>query len=405
MDVQRHLAAISSFCSPIDVRRGSIAVAVSLAVLLFAACSSGTTDSTPVPVTANPQPTATATTAIAPEPSPTTPVATFTVADVSYPSCDTGSRHTSGSLGTAPGPTPTPVPDIGSRDAELVSSELSEYFSEAIPVVNHVVDWNDAFNSEWSASLKPSEQAEVLQVLGSRASLACDAVARIANVPIEAAGFDALLREAIRVRHAWAGSAIEQLVCCGNGVSTETDIGNSDTLKVVAQLPVESAALIQQYDASTRESLMLSDSAIGIEVAVEVGWLISADGLSPLLLAPFELNRPDRSGLGPERWQIGSAVRIRRLRNPEPITALQASSRFTALVTQQGSVAMTEETSVGGVAALRHILSPEHQLWSSAVTVLVAGDFTYFVETGCPSDVTGACDAVDAVATSLKPLP
>lgn len=387
------------------LRSGRAAFLVLLVTVISVACSSGTSD----PVTQTPSaPSASVPTETPVGTAPTDPAVlptAFTVADIALPNCNTGGGPTTGLPGTAPGPTPTPLPDDGSRDAALISRELAEYFTAASPVAGHMISWSNVFNLERPETLGPGKQAESLQVLGLRAAQACDAVAQIKHFSPEVAGYDSLLREAVRVRHAWVRAAIQQLECCENAFSSDTGNGNTETSAIVSSLAPEMVALLQRYGAAPSDTQRFSDEAIGIEMSVQAGWIVTADGLNPILYAPFDLNRSGLSGLGPDRWQRGAAVRVRRLRNPGDIDVGTASTRFSPLVTQQGSVASVEQTQVSGVAALRHVINSEIPNWSATVTVFVSGDFTFFVETGCPSDVPGACESVESAAASLKLLP
>lgn len=373
-------------------RRGTPALFLLAFVLVSLACNSVAPAATPtetlVPTGTSPSPTATS----------------ITVSEISLPLCNTGGT-TSSSLGTAPAPTPTPVPASGLRDAALISSEVSDYFSKASPIVDHLRAWSDLFSSDWSDDLEPDRQAQQLQTLGIRVSQACSAIAQITEIPPEAAGFDSLLREAARIRHNWVRIAADQLECCGNAFTPDIDDGNAETTAVVSSLSAEMAMLIQKHNAGPARFQIFTDQAIGIEISTESGWLVSADGLNPVFYAPFVLNKSSLAGLGPDRWMQGTAVRVRRLRNPGPTDAATASNRFTALITQQGSVSSIEQISVSGVPALKHVLSPEISNWEAMVTVFVSGDFTYFVETGCPSDIEGACGSVETVAGSLRLLP
>ncbi len=404
MAVQGHVASRSG--TFVIVRtRNIVAAFLPLLVIAVLACSSGDP--------ATPPPTATLavgqTPSPAESPTPTTASPTPTplpIYTIDLPPCDPGGQNSSGiQLGTAPGPTPTPLPEAGQRDASVISQELSDYFASASPVAEHLAEWSESFNSVWSSDLTGTQEADLLQVLGTRAAQACDAVRQITHLPPEVTGFDSLLRQAARTRHAWVGVAAEQLECCGAASSSVIDVGNIETSDVVDQLAVESASLLERYNSQPAEPPVLVDEAFGIEILPRRGWLTAADGLNPVLFAPFELNRITVSGLGPDRWQQGTAVRVRRLRNPETLDAETASSRFIALITQQGSVSSVETVEVDGVPAARHILAPEDPRWSATITVFVAGDFTYFLETGCPSEVDGACDATNAVATSLKLIP
>lgn len=381
-------------------------------LLLLAACSSGTNgqvvESTETTGPSTVQATMTPTTA--PTVTPATASATPTPGQsggttVSYPACNSSGTGGGSSLGTAPAPTPTPAPTIGSRDPAVVSRDISDYMSATQPIVQYLSRSSAAFNEKWSTGLSTDEQARLLKMLGSRAAISCGAAALITDVPLEAAGFNALLREGARIRHAWVGAAADQLSCCGTSVNPDTASGNTLTSATLAELVSEIESLLAEYDAALTGGRSLRDDALGIEITVEEGWLVSSEGLSPVLYAPFELNGDGVVGLGPDSWQLGAAVRVRRLRNPAPLTAAEASSRFAGLISRHGSVESVVEIEVDSHPGLRHVLIANLPSWSASVTVFVAGDFTYFIESGCPADVPGACASIDAVAASLRLIP
>lgn len=405
MAFQRHLASLL-FKSVATLNRRFLLVTLAVTLLAaVSACDSGSSEPTPGIET----PTTIAVPTATPPPTPTPwpsvivpPTSTVqTSLEVSVPNCDVGGRSSSGSLGTAPGPTPTPLPDTGSRGNETIRQELGVYFASALPIVEHMTSWSDEFNSDWASDLSEFEQAKKLQVFGSRASFACDAVAHIDAVPPEATGFDSQLREAIRVRHAWVTLAIAELNCCENAITEETDIGNYNTSSLVAEIPDAVSDIVQQYSVPRPDTGNIFIESIGVELEPSDGWFLSGSSLSPVLIAPFELNGQDISGLGPERWQLGTAIRIRRLRNPEPLDVSESSSRFEAIITRQGRVDSSSEITLAGISAVQHVLQPVHESWEATVTVLVDGDFTYFVEWGCPGDIQGACDSAAAIAGSL----
>lgn len=360
--------------------------------------STVTATSTPgATVTVTVQPPATQTSV----PVPTATSVQIAPESVSYPACDTGTRG-SGSIGTAPGPTPTPVPNIDTRDPEIARQDLSTYMSAVQPITRYMANASELFNGYWPDSVLPSEQARLLQVLGTRISIACEAIALITEVPPEATGFDALLKESARVRHAWVGAAVEQLLCCGSSVNAHIHTGNTETTETLEHLVDEVSVLLERYNSAVSRDRLLVDSELGIEIVAGEDWIVSADGLSPLLLAPLTQNARSVEGLGPQNWKLGTAVRIRRLRNPTPTTASEASSRFAGLITQHGNVNSVGEISISGLVGLRHELASLTQSWEASVTVVVTGRLIYFIETGCPSNVDGACEAVEAAVESLK---
>ena len=281
-----------------------------------------------------------------------------------------------------------------------VRTELSEYFSFASPLVEHLTQSNDPFSDAWAERLSVREQSEQIQALATRMTLACDAVSIIELVPPEATVFDANLRRVISERHAWVSSAVNDLNN-GLGISEAVEARNRVTFIELSRVSNEADVLAGEHGITPVELLRYTNEPLGISLDLPLGWVVSADGLSPVLMAPFAQNLSALPGLGPDRWQLGTAIRVRRLRNSEPIDAQQAGERFKSIIERQGPVERVEEVSLEGNPALLHILAPEQADWSATVTVLVLGDFTYFVETGCPATLPGACEAVEGVAGTL----
>jgi hypothetical protein len=123
--------------------------------------------------------------------------------------------------------------------------------------------------------------------------------------------------------------------------------------------------------------------------------------LGAAYFAPFNEQAPNLSGLGPESWDMGTGVRVRRLRNPGVVTAEEATQKFSALVTRQGSIASTLNINIGGLPALRHELATING-WAASMSVVVAGEFTYFIETGCVPAKVGSCEGVQGVVHALQ---
>jgi hypothetical protein len=284
----------------------------------------------------------------------------------------------------------------------IASRELSAYMSAVMPIALYLFGASVEFDDGWATSPTAGQQAQLLQALGRRVAIGCSAAVLVTAVPPEAEGIDTLLREGAKGRHRWVGLAVEQLRCCGSSITPDTEAGNAETSEVLATFVRTASELSVVHEVSPMTDRLFADETLGIEMTVDAEWLVSSEGISQVFHAPIELNGSGVAGLGPDSWSLGTALRIRRLRNPGPLTASEASSRFAGLISRQGSVANTHEIEVAGISGLRHALAPELPSWSASVTVVVAGDFTYFMETGCPVDVSSACAAVEEAMASLR---
>jgi hypothetical protein len=282
-----------------------------------------------------------------------------------------------------------------------VSSEVSGYSSSVSPILTYAIATISAFNSNWSQSLFADEAESQLQLYGSRAANSCSAMALVSYVPPEALQFDLELRNAVGAVHALAGRIVDHVRCCGTGLSQELRAENAAITDELVRLELAANELQRTYDATVTDTRNYTDPALGIEITLGTGWLASSQGLSPVFHAPLELNLNDA---GPDGWGLGAGLRLRRLRNPEPLDVNSASIRFVGLVSRLGEIKNTGEIVIDGVTALRHELIAGAPSRDISVTVFVSGGFTYFVESVCSNTISGACDAVDSVASTLRIL-
>jgi hypothetical protein len=163
--------------------------------------------------------------------------------------------------------------------------------------------------------------------------------------------------------------------------------------------------LINQWQVPPADSITFDEAIIELELGLPAGWIAAHDGLTLNLIASPSLQQPDLGGLGPETWLLGTGIQVRRLRNPEPLTAREAGDRFPALITRHGELIDSRDIELDGLPAVEHSVGSQDGDWTTKVIVTVAGEFTYFIESGCPAALDAACDAAAELVSGVKLLP
>lgn len=379
--------------------------AVVFALLIASACDSGSGGLTATPSivpthTAIPEPTVTPTATAIPIVSTPTPAVrdSIPVSSIVTPICLPADPNGPDSVGTAPGVQPTATPSQGERDDETIRAEITAYLQRVSPVIDHTLYWEDWLTLQWQDGSSPEETAAILHIIGTKVAQACNSLALIRSMPPETSDLHAAISEATRDRLSWVNDTTTQLKA---GSSPEQITGTSEVVRLLEVASSELEHLIATYPDLGAGEYSLTDPVLLIEVAMPDGWFASPDNLNLALTAPPVSGGTDLASLGPDSWNLGSSVRIRRLRNAGSLTVEQASSLFNGIVTRQGQIASSEDVEVGGYPAIRHELTTM-DAWNASVTIVIAGEFTYFLETGCLPSVSSGCQGAEAIVNSIE---
>lgn len=379
--------------------------ALILVLVIVSACDSAsggqTATSEVIPTeTATASPTVPPTATATPRPSTPTPNTrdSIPVDSIVTPICLPADPNGPDSVGTAPGAQPTATPSQGERDETAVRLEITAYLERVSPVIDHTLFWEDWLIEEWQEDSSPEEAAALLHIMGTKIAQACSSLALIGLTPPETSDLHAAISEATLDRLSWISTAATQLK---SGSSTEQIVEASTVIDLMELVSSELQSLTAAYPGINASVYSLTDSVLLIEVAMPDGWFVSPDNLNLALIASPESGGTDLASLGPESWGLGSSVRVRRLRNAGSLTPEQASSLFNGIVTRQGEIASSENIELSGYPAIRHHLMTGNS-WAASVTVVIAGEFTYFLETGCLATVNGGCEAVESVVNSIE---
>ena len=344
-------------------------------------------------------------------PSPTTvkpPVATvasspdfnISAADVRIRSCSVATGGSGGS-GTAPAPTPTPAP-IESRAEASVQEDGELFLGLLSPLVRTLHLLDDEFTSSWSEASTESSQTALIFSFGTRLSYLCIALGQV-SVPPEFTGSAALLGEAIRVRHAWALKALEELQCCGDARVAELNSGNVLTSGVIedAQAAILDAAAQFEIEYPNTVTTRVSSQLLGIEFDLVPEQILVRNSID--LVVSVVPTRPvlHPKLLGPEAWRFGTAMRIRRIRNRDQLTPREAIEWHESALVGLGSIGPLSDRTFRGVDAVTFEIVEGDIGWTTSVTAFVRDGFTYFFEIGCGTDDAESCAGISVLASGI----
>jgi hypothetical protein len=321
--------------------------------------------------------------------------------DIANPVCVPADVTDSSSVGTAPGVQPTATPLPGQRDAETVKSEIDAYLDAVAPAFEHARYWETWLRGRWAESLSSGQQATALHIASIRMAQACNALAAMSYVPQEAASSHIEISEAARRRLAWSQDAVAQLQCCGTGITHETEADALEVESAFDEAYATLSSLIEEFPDVSPGRYELFDPVLAVRLRVPDGWFTWPEGLSIVLTAPAEENDDTLAGLGADSWRLGTSVRVRRLRNSNSLTVAEANDQFQALVTRQGEVLSSREISIDKAPALMHTLNAGGG-WNVTMTIVTAGEFVYFIETGCSTNVPAGCDQAMEIVDSVR---
>ncbi len=298
---------------------------------------------------------------------------------------------------TVPGPTPTPVPtpvvSATPRSADTSRQELSEY----LPVMSLIADAIFAATREtaalWTGTDELANRAEQLFIESRRVAALCDALS-LAPVPPEAKDVRALARTLLIQRREWAAGVASLIRESGRSSEPALDAARSVVDDNVAVFRDEIKSLANAHGALERPDPLgatISSERVRVAFTAPAGWLLVRSDSQIVLAAPLDLQVPGIRGLGPGREGFGTSIRVRRVRDVPGWTLADANERIAPLLETFGAPIGVAKIEIDGNAATLHRFTEAATDWETGFAVSVAGDYSFFIETGCPSELAAEC--------------
>lgn len=265
-------------------------------------------------------------------------------------------------------------------------------------------DWSRWADSRLAAATATGNVAAALRTHAVQLWELCSAAALLPDVP-EAAPAAQSLRAALLNRNAWLGVAAEQLRCCG--FATVMDLGQQQRASTKemesARKEIEALTTVYGVDQSALPVRKEVSSAIlGLSLETSAGWVVVDIAGQIIVLPSSDAQQLSPDSLGPRQWDLGSALLIRRLRNPPAIDFNAAVTRVRTLLGGLGSLRGERTRTLADMSAVEQVRVDEATDWQVKVVIAVRGEFTYLFESGYPAHDSGAAAEFDQVLASVK---
>jgi hypothetical protein len=301
-----------------------------------------------------------------------------------------------GSHGTAPGPTPIPDEDQG----DLADADPNE-IAKANATIDYLIEslgyWSHDFESRWTDDISPGSQAEALIVLESRMATLCGAAKGISKA-VGLSEIRAFVIEALRIRHAWAVRAIQQLLDSGDANVPEMNSGRAETHEYVT-------ALVEIYEAgrgySEKSDILYLWDSVHLRAQIPSSWLVSEESSELTLLAPIDRQLSGAAGLGPNSLEIGTGITVRAFGLPAVKTLESAVEQFGHLPEIRGVVLTQDEGILFNQQAVWW--SVDSDGWIIFLGMTVIGQNLYFAEYACPANELAWCDESSSLLDRFTP--
>ncbi len=156
----------------------------------------------------------------------------------------------------------------------------------------------------------------------------------------------------------------------------------------------EIASLADAYGALAQagaSGMAVSSERVRVAFTTPAGWIVVRADSRIALTAPLDLQAPGIRGLGPNREPFGTSIRVRRVRNVTGWTLADANEQIALLLETFGDPIGVEDIEIDGNASTLHRFTEATIDWETGFAVSVAGDYSFFIETGCPAEFSAEC--------------
>lgn len=287
----------------------------------------------------------------------------------------------------------------------MAAEEAARFIAHAAPLWEQVTHWSVLLQDAWKQSRDPETQAGLIQVMGDRLGQACRSLGLI-DAPVEALDARAALVSSIQERHQWAVDAADELRCCGDAQTGSLDERSEQTHELIVNAAIPVHALADKYaltvDTADPER-EISSEVLDLTVVLPERWVMVRNDAQVVALAPHAYQVATVDGAGPAGWNYGTAARVRTLRNPAPVSPEELRGRLATVAGSFGVVEDERSLVIDGREAHEFVVLNEESTWRMRIAAVAVGEFTVFVEMGCPMEHEDGCrDLLDSFAAGLR---
>jgi hypothetical protein len=259
------------------------------------------------------------------------------------------------------------------------------------PIVSSARWWVSHIQDEWPGAAV-REQADLVLVESTRLAALCSATSA---VEIDHELGDAHLEwvEALTKRQAWASEVANSLSCCGRADTPELEAlrgSTADAVSAAAENVQKAAAKYGPLTTADR-GYRISNERLEVSLLVPPAWTVARNDTQMALIADPSLQVGSADGIGPDESNLGTGVRVRRLRKSEGWTLESAVDQAKSALSNLGSERSRRALTVDGAPATELLLVPPDEKWVTRLVVAGPGGSAYFIEMGCPKTFDDAC--------------
>lgn len=297
----------------------------------------------------------------------------------------------SGVFGTVPHPNPQPEngPPVSGQS---LGDDIGLFSYGAKPLLDYVAYFTATADSEWSNARDPQEFARTVFAEGRRLWLACNAIANL-SAPAPAESIRAAISNALLARREILAKAAGQIQSStGDAFQPDSNrsLSSNDLLGLTVLLDVfaDSAGLPLPL---MPKPFQIVNSLLQLSIEAPAGSILVRNSIDIVVIAPLNLQENGVMGLGPPGWNMGTAMRIRRVRNGGRADLADVRAVVDVLYSRAGELLPESLIEIDGNDGVLRTYRDRDSRWDTLVAAGAIGEVTYLFTAGCPQTRTSEC--------------
>lgn len=284
-------------------------------------------------------------------------------------------------IGTVPLPTAVtpPIPKAA------VTNELNAYFNEMNYIIKAIEWYSEKYSQFRALAFTPVQQIDTLYSQGRRLDQLCSA-ATARSIPDAALDFSEYF--------------LDILATHKDGLVSDA-IAVEDGLERLPEQTVDIARLYRALDfyvaqngvnlETLSEKTVFDARQLNIELRRANGWIPVRNDTQIILVAFNNQQELNLNGLGPESWDLGTALKIRSLSGRLLDAENEIPTVLQQLLTNRGTERIRSTRIVGQTMWYTGEYYDNTSLWNTFAAIALADGLSYLVEMGCPITQEDSC--------------
>lgn len=303
------------------------------------------------------------------------------------PTCSVVSR-TTGSIGTVPLPTATPLPSA----EEISQEDLDHAFATADLVIQYAGELILVSEENWLNAETDFERANQVYLELKKLESLCG-VLPISLAIDQTTELVVSIVSALSARITALGSIWEALEA-GNGVSDYEEL-RIETAENFLTLSRDAAFYSSRKGATSERTVRVgihNGNQIDAGVDVPDSWLVTRDDSQLIGVAPSYFQSTDIDELGPESWDLGIAFRLRRFSSNLLLRQSERELVLSGLMSGIGNEISSSATEFSDYTLIKGEYVADSISWRVLAAILIEEQSSYLLELACDDSEQKSCD-------------